>query len=261
VVHVLDASRVVGVVSDLLDPERRRRLDAENRDDQERLRDQYAERERKPLLPIEEARANRQQLPYDDLPSPAFTGLRVVEPELATLREYIDLQFFFHAWELKGKFPAILEQPAARELWDDAQQLLDEIVDGKLVSARGVYGFWPASSDGDDIVVHDGNETRFCFLRQQAAYGDSRPNRCLADYVAPAGDHLGAFAVTAGHGLDELTARFEAEHDDYRSIMAKALADRLAEAFAEYLHEVARRRWYETGDEASKDELIAESFR
>jgi 5-methyltetrahydrofolate--homocysteine methyltransferase len=102
---------------------------------------------------------------------------------------------------------------------------------------------------------------RFCFLRQQAAYGDSRPNRCLADYVAPAGDHLGAFAVTAGIGLDALTARFEAEHDDYRSIMAKALADRFAEAFAEYLHEVARRQWYETGEQAPKDTLIAESFR
>jgi len=177
------------------------------------------------------------------------------------LREYVDWQFFFHAWELKGKFPAILEQPAARELWDDAQQLLDEIVDGKLVSARGVYGFWPASSDGDDIVVHDDNATRFCFLRQQSAYGDSRPNRCLADYVAPAGDHIGAFAVTAGLGLDALTAGFEAEHDDYRSIMAKALADRLAEAFAEYLHLVARREWYETGSELTTEQLIEERFR
>src|SRR5207245_1204379 len=154
--------------------------------------------DRKPLLPIEEARANRQELSFDDLPTPAFTGTRVVEPELATLREYIDWQFFFHAWELKGKFPAILEQPAARELWDDAQELLDEIVRGKLLTARGVYGFWPATSDGDDIVVQDDNETRFCFLRQQSAYGDSRPNRSLSDYVAPEGDHLGAFAVTAG---------------------------------------------------------------
>jgi 5-methyltetrahydrofolate--homocysteine methyltransferase len=259
VVHVLDASRVVGVVSDLLDPERRRRLDGENRADQERLRDQYAERERKPLLPIEEARSNRQQLSYDDLPTPAFTGLRVVEPELAALREYIDWQFFFHAWELKGKFPAILEQPAARELWDDAQELLDEIVRGGLLQARGVYGFWPASSDGDDVVLADG--TRFCFLRQQSAYGDSRPNRSLADLVAPAGDHIGAFAVTAGIGVDELTARYEAEHDDYRSIMVKALADRLAEAFAEYLHEVARRDWYEGGPKLSSEDLAAERYR
>ena len=259
VVHVHDASRVVGVVSDLLDPERRRRLDAENRDEQERLRDQYAERERKPLLPIEGARTNRQQLPFDDLPVPTFTGLCVVEPELATLREYIDWQFFFHAWELKGKYPAILDQPAAREVWDDAQELLDEIVRDGLLRARGVYGFWPASSDGDDVVLADG--TRFCFLRQQAAFGDSRPNRGLADIVAPAGDHLGAFAVTAGIGADELAARFEAEHDDYRAIMAKALADRLAEAFAEYLHEIARREWYETGRKLSSEELAAERYR
>src|SRR5262249_36861577 len=146
--------------------------------------------------------------------------------------------------------PAILEQPAARELWDDAQALLDEIVSGRLLRARGVYGFWPASSDADDIVVsHDnGERVRFCFLRQQSAYGDSRPNRCLADYVSgSAGDAIGAFAVTAGLGAAELAARFEAEHDDYRAIMVKALADRLAEAFAEYLHEVARREWYDGG--------------
>jgi 5-methyltetrahydrofolate--homocysteine methyltransferase len=261
VVHVLDASRVVGVVSALLDPARRELFDVENREAQEKLREQYAERERKPLLRLADAQENRERVAFDELETPEFTGVRFIEPSLETLREYIDWQFFFYAWELKGKFPAILEQPAARELWEDAQELLGEIVDGRLLSARGVYGFWPASSDGDDIVVQDDNETRFCFLRQQAAYGDSRPNRCLADYVAPAGDHLGAFAVTAGIGLDALTARFEAEHDDYRSIMAKALADRLAEAFAEYLHEVARRQWYEAGEQAPKDTLIAESFR
>jgi 5-methyltetrahydrofolate--homocysteine methyltransferase len=261
VVHVLDASRVVGVVSALLDPVRREQLDVENREAQERLREQYAERERKPVLAIADARQNGERVTFDELATPEFSGVRLVEPPLETLREYVDWQFFFYAWELKGKFPAILDQPAARELWEDAQELLDEIVDGKLLAARGVYGFWPAASDGDDIVVHDGNETRFCFLRQQSAYGDSRPNRCLADFVAPAGDHLGAFAVTAGLGLDELTARFEAEHDDYRSIMAKALADRFAEAFAEYLHEVARRQWYETGERAPKDNLIAETFR
>jgi 5-methyltetrahydrofolate--homocysteine methyltransferase len=259
VVHVLDASRVVGVVSDLLDPERRRRLDVENREEQERLRDQYAERERKPLLPIEEARGNRQQLAFDELPVPEFTGVRLVEPDLATLVEYIDWQFFFHAWELKGKFPAILEQPAARELFDDAQALLDEIVRGRLLQARGMYGFWPAWAEGDDVLLAE--RTRFCFLRQQSAYGDSRPNRSLADLMAPAGDHIGAFAVTAGIGAGELAARFEAEHDDYRAIMVKALADRFAEAFAEYLHEVARRAWYETGRKLSTDELVAERYR
>src|SRR5205823_1784137 len=115
--------------------------------------------------------------------------------------------------------------------------------------------------DGDDIVVKNENETRFCFLRQQSAYGDSRPNRCLADFVAPAGDHVGAFAVTAGLGLGELTDRFEAEHDDYRSIMAKALADRLAEAFAEYLHQVARREWYEPSEKLTSEQLIEERYR
>jgi 5-methyltetrahydrofolate--homocysteine methyltransferase len=262
-VHVLDASRVVGVVSDLLDPVRRERLDGENRADQDRLRDLHAEKERKPLLPLAQARENPQRVAFDDLAPPEFTGRRLVEPELATLREYIDWQFFFHAWELKGKFPQILEQPAARELFDDAERLLDRIVDERLLVARGVYGFWPASSDGDDIVVEGDNatDTRFCFLRQQSDYGDSRPNRCLADYLAPEGDHLGAFAVTAGIGTEELAAQFRAEHDDYHAIMVKALADRLAEAFAEYVHELARRAWYEKGPQLPKEQLIAERFR
>jgi 5-methyltetrahydrofolate--homocysteine methyltransferase len=259
VVHVLDASRVVRVVSDLLDPERRARLDGENRVDQERLRDLHAEKERKPLLPLARARENRQQVAFDDVPVPEFTGRRLVEPDLATLREYVDWQFFFHAWELKGKFPAILEQPAARELFDDAQRLLDRIVEERLLVARGVFGFWPASSEGDDVVLDEG--TRFSFLRQQSDYGDSRPNRSLADYVAPEGDHLGAFAVTAGLGADELAASFAAEHDDYQAIMVKALADRLAEAFAEHVHEVARRAWYETGPKLPPEQLIAERFR
>ncbi len=262
VVHVLDASRVAGVVSDLLDPVRLERLDRENRELQERLREQHEEKQRKPLLPIEAARANRQRVSFDELAVPDFTRVRVVEPSLETLREYVDWQFFFHAWELKGRFPAILDQPAARELYDDALVLLDEIVRDGLLAARGVYGFWPASSEGDDIVVEDDNEPiRFCFLRQQSAYGDSRPNRCLADYVAEAGDHVGAFAVTAGIGADELVARFEAEQDDYRAIMVKALADRLAEAFAEYVHEVARRQWYETGPKLAHEQLIQERYR
>jgi len=264
VVHVLDASRVVAVMSALLDPARRPDFDAENRAAQAELRRQHAERQRKPLLPLEEARGNRHAVDFDlarDVPS--FIGARVVEPPLELLRDYIDWQFFFYAWELKGKFPDILERPEARELYADATAVLDEIIRDRLLVARGIYGFWPASSDGDDIVVQSDNEdgTRFCFLRQQSAYGDSRPNRCLADYVAPERDHLGAFAVTAGLGLEELSARFEAEHDDYRSIVAKALADRLAEAFAEYLHEVARREWYEHGGKLTNEQLIAERYR
>ena len=190
------------------------------------MREQHAEKVRKPLLTLEAARANRPSLPFDDLPEPPFTGSRPVEPELAELVPYIDWQFFFHAWDLKGKFPAILERPAARELYDDAQVELARIVSDGSLQSRGVYGFWPAHADGDDVVA---GETRFCFLRQQADHGDGRPNRSLADFVAPSGDHIGAFAV-AVHGADELAARYEAEQDDYRAILVKALADRLAEA-------------------------------
>jgi 5-methyltetrahydrofolate--homocysteine methyltransferase len=257
-IHVLDASRVVGVVSDLLDSTRRARLEQENSELQDRLRDQHAEKERKPLLPFEEAQANREQADFSELPVPEFTGTRVVEPELETLVRYIDWQFFFHAWELKGKFPAILDQPAARELYEDAQALLAQIVEGRLLQAKGVHGFWPASSDGDDILLEDG--TRLAMLRQQSAYGDARPNRSLTDYVAPEGDHVGGFGV-AIHGADELAAAYEVEHDDYRAIMVKALADRLAEAFAEYLHEQVRRQWYEPTEELSNEDLIAEKFR
>jgi 5-methyltetrahydrofolate--homocysteine methyltransferase len=256
--HVLDASRVVGVVSSLLDPQRKEVLAEENRELQDRLRDQHAEKERKPLLPLEEARANKERVPFDDVAQPPSLGTTVIEPELRTLVPYIDWQFFFHAWELKGKYPAILEQPAARELYDDAQEVLGDIIERGRLQARGVHGYWPARADGDDVVLDDG--TRFCFLRQQSAYGDSRPNRCLADYVSPDGDHVGAFAV-AIHGADELAAHWEAEHDDYRAIMVKALADRLAEAFAEYLHEVVRRAWYEPQEQLSTEELVAERFR
>ncbi|MDQ3857257.1 MAG: methionine synthase [Actinomycetota bacterium] len=262
--HVLDASRVVGVVSSLLSDERRETLDRENRELQERLRGLHAERGRKPLLPYERARANRTAIDWGaaELPVPAFTGVRRVEVELPTLRRYVDWQFFFYAWELKGKFPALLDDPekgaVARELYAQADELLDEIEAGALLRARGVYGFWPARAEDDDIVLAEG--ARFCMLRQQTDFGDGRPNRSLADYVAPAGDHVGAFAVGI-EGADELAGRFEREHDPYRAIMAKALADRLAEAFAEHLHERARREWYETGPPLSNEDLVAEKFR
>jgi 5-methyltetrahydrofolate--homocysteine methyltransferase len=257
-VHVLDASRVVGVVSDLLDGERRSRLDADNRELQERLRTQHEERTRKPLLTLAEARARRHQVAFDDLAVPPFTGARKIEPELAQLRDYVDWTFFFHAWELKGRFPAILERPEARELYDDAQELLEELLRDNVLHPRGVYGYWPVRADGDDILLEGG--TRFACLRQQADHADSRPNRCLADYFSPGGDHIGAFAV-AIHGADELALRFEAEHDDYRAIMVKALADRFAEGFAEWLHAQARREWYAPREELTNSELIAERYR
>ncbi len=262
-VHVLDASRVVDVVSSLLDPRRSLDLDRENRALQDRLREQHADRVRKPLLPLSRARQNRHRVAFEDLSAPSFTGRRPVEIELEELRDYIDWQFFFHAWEIKGRFPKVLEQPAARELYDEAQELLDEIVRDRALAARGVYGFWPAASEGDDIVVYNDNGAeleRFDFLRQQAAYGDSRPNRSLADYVAPADDHLGAFAVAA-FGADELAGAARAAGDDYRAIMAAALADRLAEAAAEYLHQRARREWYAPGEKLGGKELREERFR
>jgi 5-methyltetrahydrofolate--homocysteine methyltransferase len=257
-VHVLDASRVVGVVSDLLDSVRSAELARVNRDDQERLRAEHAAKQRRPMLPLWQAQSNRERVSFEELAVPSFTGTRVVEASLRRLRELIDWQFFFAAWELKGKFPAILDQPAARDLFDDATALLAEIISGDLLQAHGVYGFWPAHADGDDIVI-DGGPT-FPMLRQQAFWSDSRPNRCLADYIAPADDHAGAFAVCVT-GADELARKYEAENDDYRSIMVKALADRLAEACAEYVHLHARRDWYEPGAEPTIEELHAERFR
>jgi 5-methyltetrahydrofolate--homocysteine methyltransferase len=266
--HVLDASRVVGVVADLLDGARRARLDAENRADQDRLRALHAEKGRKPMLPLREARARRTPIDWheDDLAVPAFTGARLVEEDIGTLRKYVDWTFFFHAWELKGRYPAILDDPekgeVARDLFAAANELLDEIVRDRSLQARGVYGFWPARAEGDDVVLDGG--VRFPMLRQQGDHGDSRPNRSLADFVAPAEtgltDHVGAFAV-AVHGSEELADEFAATKDDYRAIMARALADRLAEAFAERLHEVARREWYAPSESLSSEELIGERFR
>ena len=261
-VHVLDASRVIGVVSDLFDKDRRPIFDKANRTLQDKLRAQHATAKRS-LLPLDEARDKRLALGFNDLPTPPFTGTRVIEPSLSELRDYIDWTFFFHAWELKGKFPAILESPshgaAARELFGHAKELLDEIEAKGWLRAKGVYGFWGAHAEGDDIVLDNG--VRLPMLRQQVDHGDDKPYLSLADFVADSGDHIGAFAVTSGLGADELSERFAAEHDDYRSIMAKALADRLAEAFAEYLHHVVRRGWYETGPVLSREDIIGEKYR
>jgi len=211
----------------------------------------------------------------DDVARPAFLGRRVVEPPLATLVDYIDWTFFFTAWELKGKYPKILEHPrwgeAARDLYQNGRALLDRIIAEGTLRARGVYGFWPAARDGEDVVLFTGEDreqelVRFPMLRQQTRQPTRTPNRSLADFVAPldsgVADYLGAFAVTAGLGADALCARFEAEHDDYHSIMVKSLADRLAEAFAEWLHEQARRDWgYGRGEQLDREDLIAERYR
>jgi 5-methyltetrahydrofolate--homocysteine methyltransferase len=277
VLHVLDASRAVDVVSSLLGA-KRAEFDKQNRAAQAETRDKYAARAEKPLLSYERARANRLRIEWDDyeIASPWFVGRRYLDDvPLEELAKYIDWTFFFSAWELKGRYPAILTHPeygaAARDLFENAQALLQRIIDGKLVTARGSYGFWPANSVGDDVVVFTDDSrrvelARFPMLRQQEVIADQKPNRSLADFIAPlesgVPDYLGMFAVTAGIGADELVRQFEADHDDYHAIMVKALADRLAEAFAEYLHAQARKDWgYGNRESFSNEDLIAEKYR
>jgi 5-methyltetrahydrofolate--homocysteine methyltransferase len=276
-VHVLDASRAVGVVSKLLDAKQLATFDQLNRQEQARLRDLHAHKQKKPLLPLETAQKNRLVLPFrrEEIAVPSFLGRRVVDVSLEDIARYIDWTFFFTAWELRGRFPAVLQHAehghAARELFDNGKRLLDKIMKDQSVQARGVYGFWPAASDGDDIVVYadEGPRTelmRFPMLRQQQIKTDDNPYLALSDFVAPAdagiGDYVGAFAVTAGLGADVLAKAYEKQLDDYSSIMVKALADRLAEAFAELLHERARRDWgYGAGEQLSNEDLIAEKYR
>jgi 5-methyltetrahydrofolate--homocysteine methyltransferase len=277
-VHVLDASRVVNVVSDLLSSERRAGLDAKNRSEQEKSRRLFEHRQTRALVSLEVARENGLSIEWrsEDVPRPAFQGRRRVDDvSLEEIAHYIDWTFFFSAWELKGKFPKILEHErhgaAARELYEHGRTLLDRIISEKLLTPRGVYGFWPANRDGDDIVVwrdqsRSREHLRFHMLRQQAAKPNEQPYFCLADFVAPASgaleDHIGAFAVTTGIGAEELSRSFERNHDDYNAIIVKALADRLAEAFAELMHQRARREWgYEPQDAPSNEDLIAEKYR
>ncbi len=276
-VHVIDASRVVGVVSDLLNPERKKILDQKLGENEERLQAVYRRRSEKPLLSTNEAFKQRFKVDWAaaELSEPQFRGRRVLENvDLGRLVEYIDWTYFFSAWELKGKFPKIFDHPehgaAARELYENATTLLERIVKGKKLQAHGVYGFWPAQSDGDDIVLYEDEKApreiyRFPMLRQQAPKEDGRPQYCLSDFIAPRDsgrvDTLGAFAVTAGIGADVLVAEFEAKQDDYNAIMVKALADRLAEAFAEYLHERARQEWGYEKAPVSKQALVDEKYR
>jgi len=278
VVHVLDASRAVGVVSDLLNPERKAELNTSNRDEQDRLRAIHANRGQSDLLPLADARANAAKLDFDATtsPRPEYHGRREWrEIDLNEIREYIDWTFFFSAWELKGKYPKILDHEkygeAARELFAHGNELLDEIIRDKSLVANAVTGFWPANSDGDDIVLwadgeRDRELLRFPMLRQQNPQPGTKPNRSLADYIAPlesgVEDWLGAFAVTGGLGAEELARHYEGELDDYKAIMVKALADRLAEALAEMMHARARADWnYGANEKLSNEDLIGEKYR
>ncbi len=279
VVHVLDASRAVPVVGQLINDETRGAYALQNLAQQQKDREQHeANRERRAMLPLAKARANRTPIDWaaSELARPAFTGLRVLNDfPLAEIVPLIDWSPFFHAWELAGVYPRILNDAVvgeqARKLFADARVLLQKIVDGKLLTARGVYGFWPANAVGDDIELY-ADEARssvvatFHTLRQQAEKRGGQFNQALADFIAPKDcgriDYLGAFAVTTGIGVDELCAQFERDHDDYHSIMTKALADRLAEAFAELLHKKARADWgYGAGEKLSVEELIKEKYR
>jgi len=280
VVHVLDASRAVPVTSSLLSKDGKAPFVKRLRDDYEKARAAHAGSQVK-LLSLEQARANAPKLNYDDLPKPEFTGVAQSEPQLELLVPMIDWSPFFHTWELRGVYPKIFQHEKhgeeARKLFADAQKLLDEIVAKKLLQPRAIHGLFPANSAGDDVEVYTDESrtkvlTKFHFLRQQIAKGDGTPNWCLADFIAPNSvqaprtmhhaDHIGAFAVTTGHGLKEIVDKFKADHDDYNAIMAEALADRLAEAFAEYLHQRAREEWgYGKLEKLTADDLIEEKYR
>ena len=277
VVHVLDASRAVPVTTSLLSEEGKPAFVALHRAEYERLRQAHAAPRQK-VVPLEIARSRRTPIEWriEDLPVPEFTGVRVLDNfPLATLRDFIDWTPFFHTWGLRGIYPRILDHEGqgeqARQIFTEANALLDTIIENNLLTARGVYGFFPASAVGDDVELYtdDTRETvleRFHFLRQQSNREGSEPCRSLADFIAPEQtglpDHIGAFAVTSGIGLKELCDGFRAKNDDYNAIMAEAIADRLAEAFAECLHKRVRDEWgYGCDEGLSPADLIQERYR
>jgi 5-methyltetrahydrofolate--homocysteine methyltransferase len=277
VVHVLDASRAVPVTTSLLSEEGKDAFVVQYRADYEAIRKAHAA-PRQALVPLATARQRRTPIEWraEDIPAPEFTGVRVLENfPLATLREYIDWSPFFHTWGMKGIYPRILDDERqgaeARKLFAEANVLLDEIVKNKWIEARGVYGFFPANAAGDDVELYkDGARAevveRFHFLRQQTNREGGEPSRSLGDFIAPKetglADYIGAFAVTSGIGLKELCDRFRADNDDYNAIMAEALADRLAEAFAECLHQRVRKEWgYGREEKLCPGDLIQEKYR
>ena len=278
VVHVLDASRAVGVVGTLMNPEQKADFVRHVRNDYDRVRQVHQDRTAKPLLPLARARANRFACDWatTEIAVPSFQGLRVIKDQpLAELVPYIDWSPFFHTWELRGRYPTIFDDTTvgskAKELHDDALRLLDRIIKKKLLTATAAYGFFAATSIGDDIQLYSDESrkkplTVIHTLRQQTEKPQGQPNLALADFIAPddsgRNDYIGLFAVTAGMGLDDLCQEFDKDHDDYNSIMAKALADRLAEAFAEWLHKRVRDEWgYGKSERLTNDDLIRERYR
>jgi 5-methyltetrahydrofolate--homocysteine methyltransferase len=277
VVHVLDASRAVPVTTSLLSDENKAEFVKQLRVEYAAVRKAHAA-PKQPMVSLAEARARRTPIAWkaEDLATPAFTGVRVLDDfTLAELREYIDWSPFFHTWELKGIYPRILDDEKqgvqARQLFADANALLDKIVEKKLLTARAVYGFFAANAVGDDVELStatsgDAAQERVHFLRQQANREGSEPCRSLADFIAPRetglADTVGAFAVSTGFRLKEVVERFRADNDDYNAIMAEALADRLAEAFAECLHQRVRREWgYGCAERFTPEDLIHEKYR
>jgi 5-methyltetrahydrofolate--homocysteine methyltransferase len=270
VIHVLDACRAVGVASQLLSDTQATGFVSSTAGEYEAIRDARARKEASALLPLAEARANGFTPDLADKPgAPAQPGVHVFEDwDLADLRDCFDWTPFFRAWELAGNYPAILEDPvvgeSARGLYADAQTMLDRIVGEKWLTAKAVAGFWPCRREGDDVVLDDG--TLLPFLRQQVkksrANGKGRANFCLADFIDPAGDWIGGFAVGI-HSIEPHLARFQAAHDDYSDILLKALADRFAEAFAERLHQHVRTTlWgYAPGEQLTNQALIREEYR
>ena len=275
VIHVLDASRAVGVAGTMVSDTLKDDLVAATAREYEEIRIKRANSGQSALVSLDDARANGFKPDFAAHPPvrPAWTGVQTIDDvTVADLIPYIDWTPFFQAWELAGNFPAILTDSvvgeSASNLYADAKRMLGQIVDENWLRPRGIVAIWPARREGDDVVVFEGDNraeelARFPFLRQQIAKREGRPNSCLADFVSPDGDWLGGFAVTAGEGIEPHLARFKAAHDDYQDILLKALADRLAEAFAEYLHERVRREiWgYETGPKQSNADLIREQYK
>jgi 5-methyltetrahydrofolate--homocysteine methyltransferase len=277
VVHVLDASRAVPVTTSLLSDEGKPAFVKQHDAEYQRLREIHGGTKQK-LVSLVEARENSTKLAWraEDVPAPQFTGVRVLEDfPLETLREYIDWTPFFHTWELKGVYPRILEHEKygeqARQIFQEGNALLDQIIAQKLIRARGVYGFFPANAVGDDVELYTDESrgqllSKLCFLRQQQQKTKEEPNRSLSDFIAPREtglpDHVAGFAVTTGIGLHELVSKYKADNDDYNAIMAEALADRLAEAFAECLHQRVRQEWgYGQSENLTNAELIQEKYR